>query len=163
MTDGNREGAAFETRDVQAAAGTRRHRVALPVLVAAIALGLPTTALGHSGSVHSYSCSDEMEAPHEIAFGKHEGYALPLGSNPPVPCDYYRSQVTTTSWSGGGGSGWYTHPISTSTSLWQTSWWNSISGNCTYTYIVRTGAQGKVGGTAYNWIYNTHGGGITCP
>lgn len=151
------------TLDVRSATWRGYHLVVMALIVMTVLLYGPPIAFGHTGPSFSYSCSETIEAPHQIFSGKHQGYAQPLGVNPPVACQYYRGQVTTTSWSGGGGSGWYTHATSTSTSLWQTLWWNSVASNCTYKYIVRTAAQGQAGSTTYGWRYNTHGGGITCP
>lgn len=132
------------------------------VVMTALVLGIAELAVGHGGSGQNYPCSDKIAVDHSQGGGYHNGSVVPLGVNPPTPCTYYQAQSTTTSWSGGGGSGWYTHPNNAVTSTWQTSWWNAIARNSKYCYIVRTGGRGRVGeSTTYSWRFNTHGGGIS--
>lgn len=129
------------------------------VLVLAIALvtsGPPDRADAHSTYHSSYPCTNAgITIDHWISASRHAGGLIPFGTN--WSCTSWRSRVTTTSWSGGGGSGWYTKPTSTSYSLWNPSYWLAQSFNNTYCYLVRTGGQGKTSSTTYSTYYNYKG------
>jgi hypothetical protein len=127
---------------------------------------LAAPARGHGNSNDSYPCSTGIQAIHNVNGSKHGSSAFPTGVNPPVPCTLYRSSVTTTNWSGGGSSGWYTHPNHVTYSLWS-YWYLSQSYDNAYCYFVRAGAQGRVdapggGSTIYGEKFFYHGSQPSC-
>lgn len=132
------------------------------ILTAALILGaLPLPAFAHNNVwVYNYNCGGDWVIEHSTPGSYHRAAGIPFG--PETGCELYKAKVTVTSWSGGGGSGWYTHPIHTKERTWTSSWWANFADDNYYCYFVRSVARGRNGSTSYSWKYNYHGGQSQC-
>lgn len=132
------------------------------LLVAAVA----TPAGAHGGTEVSYPCSDYLRVDHSHPGSYHRGSGIPTGADPWVPCTHYMAEIVTTSWSGGGSSGWYLKPNNAEYGLWRSDWYFNYVDDNTYCYVVRAAARGKVQAgtseTIHPWKYQYHGGQSSC-